>query len=149
MAGKERCDNSTMNWASCVTNLSCDSAGGSRRLRPDEHQRPTCAKKIRLIRKKAEQQRSGQSVPFRGEYVLPAHESDRAHRSRFGYRDRCPLSDPLHRRNLFVNGFEFHKSRKRRTSDSMMHVGICESATRAMRCCHPAWQQQSLQAVPS
>lgn len=61
----------------------------------------------------------------------------------FGYRDRRPFSDPLHRRNLFPRKIvpEFHiktqkvarEMKRRRTSDSMMRVGICESATRAMR----------------
>jgi hypothetical protein len=59
----------------------------------------------------------------------------------FGYRDRRLVSDPLHRRNLFPRkrsrDYIKHKvareKQKRQTSDSMMRVGICESATRAMR----------------
>lgn len=58
----------------------------------------------------------------------------------FGYRDRRPFLDPLHRCNLFRKCTQIHNkqrvppnSRKKRlTSDSMMDVGICESATRAM-----------------
>jgi hypothetical protein len=58
----------------------------------------------------------------------------------FGYRDRCPFLDPLHRCNLFRKWIRVHNKQrvppnprmKRLTSDSMMDVGICESATRAM-----------------
>ena len=59
----------------------------------------------------------------------------------FRHRDRRSLSDPFHRCNLFANSPSLINRRvpqqtqkKRRTSDSMMRVGICESATRAMRC---------------
>jgi hypothetical protein len=58
----------------------------------------------------------------------------------FRHRDRRSFSDPFHRCNLFadspsfMNGESLQTREKRQTSDSMMRVGICESATRAMIC---------------
>jgi len=56
----------------------------------------------------------------------------------FRHRDRRPFSDPLHRRDLLrqsliTRPFPSTPVKGRQTSDSMMLVGMCESATRAMR----------------
>jgi len=58
----------------------------------------------------------------------------------FRHRDRRPFSDPLHRRNLhrqrlitITRSSPQRQEKAEQTSDSMMLVGMCESATRAMR----------------
>src|SRR6267154_694062 len=135
MAGKLRWDHSTMNCAIWVTNESCDSAGRSSKIlsrrtpetyiqskcygQPDNLQRGEV--KSCLVEEYMRPQRMG---------VIELIGQD------FRYRDRRPFLNPLHRCNLFHKWTQVHNKqrvprKKRRTSDSMMDVGICESATRA------------------
>ena len=140
MAGKERCDSSTMNCASCVTNESCDSAGRSSKI---------VSRRTPGIYTRIKHGMVNQTKRKIGIRACLLEEHMRSQRmgvieligQDFGYRDRRLVSDPLHRRNLFPRkrsrDYIKHKvareKQKRQTSDSMMRVGICESATRAMR----------------